>query len=302
MDRVAEQHASERAEKRTPSSGGRVRATQRRTEERLLEGALRAVATRGLAKLAMSDVSEFAGVSRGTAYRYFPNTEVLLSELGRREAEKFEQQVWAVLEEVPSGEERLRVVLDYLGKLARDHPLIQRLPETDPAFVLTALRERFPDIRDVLQRLLITVLEESSLVRRGVVTAEQLAGWTARMMISMFLFPEANPEATARSMRTAYQILAQVEEEAPPAPRGRRKRAAGKVSGSSKPRKKALAGPRKKALAGPRKKALAGPRKKALAGPRKKALAGPRKKALAGPRKKALAERGSSKPRKNRPR
>ncbi len=217
---------------------GAARPVRRRTEERLLEGAVRAMASRGLAKLGMSDVSEFAGVSRGTAYRYFPNTEVLLRELGRREAERFERQVWEVLEEVPTGEERLRIVLEYLGRFARDHPLIQRLPETDPAFVLTSLRERFPDIREAFQRLLVPVLEETSLVRQGVVTAEQLAGWTARMIISLFLFPEANPEETARSMRSAYQILAQVEGGAPPAPGGDRKRAASKVSNSKKPRKK----------------------------------------------------------------
>ncbi|MBW2230786.1 MAG: TetR/AcrR family transcriptional regulator, partial [Deltaproteobacteria bacterium] len=114
---------------------------RQRTRERLLQGALRAVASRGLAKLSMSDVSEFAGVSRGTVYRYFSNTEELLRELSRREAERFEQQVWEALERIPiTSPERLRVVLDAIERLARDHPLIQRLPETDPGFVLTAVR------------------------------------------------------------------------------------------------------------------------------------------------------------------
>ncbi|MBW2386656.1 MAG: helix-turn-helix transcriptional regulator, partial [Deltaproteobacteria bacterium] len=60
---------------------GEQAAVRQRTRERLLQGALRAVASRGLAKLSMSDVSEFAGLSRGTAYRYFSNTEELLREL-----------------------------------------------------------------------------------------------------------------------------------------------------------------------------------------------------------------------------
>ena len=192
--------------------GGRPRgeqaAARRRTKERLLEGALRAVASRGLAKLSMSDVSEFAGVSRGTAYRYFSNTEELLSELGRREAERFEQQVWEALERVPTtSAERLGLVLDAIEKLGRDHPLIQRLPETDPAFVLTAIRERFPDLRQTFQRLLAPLLEESELVRTGGTSAEQLASWMARVMISMFLFPEPDPRETAESMRTLYKTL-----------------------------------------------------------------------------------------------
>ncbi len=215
---------------------GAQAAARRRTEERLLEGALRAVARRGLAKLSMGDVSECAGVSRGTAYRYFPNTEVLLRELGRREAERFERQVWEAVEAVPPGEERLRVVLDYVGKLARDHPLIQRLPETDPAFVLTSLRERFPDIREAFQRFLVPLLEETNLVRQGVVTAEQLASWMARMMISMFLFPEPHPEETAEAMTTVYRILARAPEEAAPSPAGGRRRAGGKGSRRKQPR------------------------------------------------------------------
>jgi len=199
-------------------SDRRARSMRRRTEERLLEGAMRAVAARGLAKLGMSDVGEFAGVSRGTVYRYFPNTEALLTELGRREAANFERQVWKALEKVPSGEERLRVTLGYLGKLAQEHPLIQRLPETDPGFVLSSIRERFPEIRETFERLLVPVLEDNSLVRQGVVSPEQLAGWTARMMISLFLFPETDPEEAARSLASAFRILAQSPAEAEAAP------------------------------------------------------------------------------------
>ncbi len=156
----------------------------------------------------MSDVSEFAGVSRGTAYRYFANTEELLSELGRREAERFEQQVWAALEKVPTtSAERLHVVLDAIEHLANDHPLIQRLPETDPGFVLISVRERFPDIRDTFQRLLVPLLQESDLVTRGGASAEQIASWMARMMVSMFLIPEPDLHETAESMRTIYKTL-----------------------------------------------------------------------------------------------
>jgi AcrR family transcriptional regulator len=195
-----------------PKRSGRPRgehvAARQRTKERLLEGAVRAVASRGLTKLSMSDVSEFAGVSRGTAYRYFSNTEELLSELGRREAERFEQQVWQTLETMPTtSAERLRVVLDFLEKLARDHPLIQRLPETDPGFVLTSIRERFPDLRETFRRLLMPLFEESDLVRKGDMSAEQFASWMARLMISMFLFPEPDPHEATESMRTFYETL-----------------------------------------------------------------------------------------------
>ena len=52
-----------------------------RTRERILDGAMAAIARHGLAKLGMSDVSVSAGVSRGTLYRYFPSREELLRDL-----------------------------------------------------------------------------------------------------------------------------------------------------------------------------------------------------------------------------
>jgi AcrR family transcriptional regulator len=177
------------------------------TEERILDGALRAAARHGLAKVGMQDVSEHAGVSRGTTYRYFENREALLRRLGTREAERFERQVWQALESVPAGEERLRIALDFATRLAREHPLLQRLPETDPGLVLSSLRERFPEIRAALKRLLAPLLAETSLVREGVVTLDQLVGWTTRVLVSMFLFPDPRPEELAASMKAVFRLL-----------------------------------------------------------------------------------------------
>jgi len=194
--------------KRPGRPRGRREEARRRTRERLLEGALRAVARHGLAKLGMRDVSAQAGVSKGTAYRYFSGTEEVLRALARREAERFERQVWEALEQAPPGEERLRVALDYVGRLAREHPLVQRLPETDPGLLLSGLRERFPDIRSAFQRLLGPLLEETDLVRSGAVGADRLAGWAARMMISLFLFPDEDTERTTEDLQTVYRIMA----------------------------------------------------------------------------------------------
>src|SRR5262245_35161324 len=55
------------------------------TRERILDGAARALARHGLAKLGMQDVSQQAAVSRGTLYRYFPNRDDLLTTLARHE-------------------------------------------------------------------------------------------------------------------------------------------------------------------------------------------------------------------------
>jgi AcrR family transcriptional regulator len=155
----------------------------------------------------MSDVSASAGLSKGTAYRYFPDIEAVLRALGKREAERFERQVWEALERAPLREERLGIALDFAARLAREHPLIQRLPETDPGLVLTSLRERFPELQVAFRRLFGPLLEETDLVRGGLLSAEQLATWTVRMMISLFLFPEPELDRTMAAMRTVYRAM-----------------------------------------------------------------------------------------------
>ena len=190
------------------TAGGPREEARRRTQERLLDGALVAVARHGLGKLSMRDVSAYARVSRATAYRYFPDTDSLLRALGRREASRFERQVWEALEKAPAGRPRLRVVLDFVDRLGREHPLIQRLPETDPGTVLTALRERFPELRDTLARLLGPILADTDLVRSGTVSVERLAGWATRMLISFFLFPEPRSEPMSGDLAAVYELLA----------------------------------------------------------------------------------------------
>jgi AcrR family transcriptional regulator len=182
-------------------------ALRGRTEQRILDGALRAVARHGIGRFAMDDVSECAGVSRGTAYRYFPSRATLLSELGRREAERFERRVWEALEAAPR-EERLAVALDWVVRLAREHPLLGRLPETDPGLVLTSLRERFPEIRAAFHRLLGPLLAESSLVRGGLASVDDLVNWMARVMVSTFLFPDPSPDAMAESLHAVWRRIA----------------------------------------------------------------------------------------------
>ncbi len=207
---------------RGPAASGRGRAAgsreavRARTRERLLDGALEALARHGLGKASMSDVSACARVSRGTAYRYFPDLDALLTEVVRREADRFERQVWDAMASAPEGEQRLEVALDFAARMAREHPVLQRLPETDPAFVLATLRERFPGIRESFGRLFSALLADTELVRQGLLGADQLVDWLTRLMVSTFLFPDERPEDTAAGLRAVYRLLASPARGTPP--------------------------------------------------------------------------------------
>jgi AcrR family transcriptional regulator len=177
------------------------------TRERILDGAVRAIARFGLAKLGMGDVGAGAGVSRATVYRHFPTREALLDALSQREAERFFAGVLEALEAAPAGEPRLRVALEAATRQVREHPALQRLLGSDPGTVLEALRVRFPEIRAALAGPLLPLLGEARVLREGV-TADQLADWTTRILISFYLFEDPEPDATVRSLAAMYRLLA----------------------------------------------------------------------------------------------
>ncbi|MBY0278495.1 TetR/AcrR family transcriptional regulator [Candidatus Binatia bacterium] len=178
-----------------------------RTRARILEGAAIAVARHGLAKLEMSDVSAISGVSRPTLYRYFPNRDALLDELASHEGQLFRERMLAAIEEAPPGAERVRVALEHATRHVSEHALLQRLLDTDPAFLLRGLREQFDSLKGELGALLLPLLHESELVRGRIATADQLLDWMVRLMISAFLLPGRDPEAMTQGLTAVYRIL-----------------------------------------------------------------------------------------------
>lgn len=190
-----------------------------RTRERILDGAMAAIARHGLSKLGMSDVSLSAGVSRGTLYRYFPSRDDLLRSLAAYESERFQRQVNAVLREPAAGAPRLEVALQLVTRYVREHPAIQRVIETEPAFVLAYLRSEFPSLRAVVGSFVAPLLAQTAPVRQGLATTEQLTDWMTRVMISAVLFPDPDPDRMARGLTAVYRLLAGA-----PAPRARARR------------------------------------------------------------------------------
>lgn len=145
-----------------------------RTRDRILDGARLAIARHGLAKLGMSDVSASAGVSRGTLYRYFPTRGQLLESLAEAEIRHFQERIAEALRSAPPGAQRFKLVLRQVTRIAREHPVIQRVIETEPAHVLAYLRAEFPALRAVTGALLAPLFADTAPVREAVVNADEL--------------------------------------------------------------------------------------------------------------------------------
>lgn len=189
--------------------------------DQILHGAAQAIARHGIGKLGMGDVSSSAAVSRGTLYRYFSSREELLADLADREGRRFQERMMQALAEAPDGAEKVHLALQYAARFAVEHPVLRRIVDTDPAFVLTAIRDRFTAIRDMVHGPLAPLLAQTDPVRRGAADTDQLVDWMTRIMISFFLFPDPDPERMAHDLTAVFSALAG---EAAPTPAARARR------------------------------------------------------------------------------
>jgi AcrR family transcriptional regulator len=177
------------------------------THERILDGAMRAISEHGLAGLAMRDVGTCAHVARGTVYRYFPTREALLQALTEREGRRFLEQWRGALVAAPAGPERMRLTFAYPARFIHDNPTLRKLIETDPEYVLRALRENFPAITATIAELFGPILADIPVFQRGAISADQVADWTARVLVSALLFPAQDPAAFSGSLEAIFRAL-----------------------------------------------------------------------------------------------
>ena len=187
-----------------PFARGTIREA---TRERILEGAKKAVSSHGLSNLEMTDVSVSAGVSRGTLYRYFSNRDELLHSLTIREAHNFWTRCVEALEDCERDEERLKLLMLHATRYVKEHAALQRLLETDPAFVLSSLKQSFTTVRDELGRLIVPALENSGPVKAGVVSVDQLVDWLTRILVTAYLFPSEDNAAMENAMESMHGML-----------------------------------------------------------------------------------------------
>jgi AcrR family transcriptional regulator len=159
------------------------------TSDRILDGALRALARHGLRKLSMSDIGEEAGVSRGTLYRYFRSKDEVLEAIGEHVSASFEAALDEAVRDVDDPTERLRAALHVVVHYNDTHPEGILVLEADPAFAIAFLRRRFSHFVDVLRDALAPVFAQSPAVRNGAVTERELAEILQRLAMSAFLLP-----------------------------------------------------------------------------------------------------------------
>jgi AcrR family transcriptional regulator len=142
-----------------PELQPRVPGRNKRSEEtirQILAAAEQVILESGVDKLAIQDVCEVAGVSRGTFYRYFSSHEELLDAFSKHKRARFHLALHAATAAHLRPDERFNAVIAYLDDYLR-HNRSRRLLAVAPEFALGFFKrifhdsvERFQDVLDIV--------------------------------------------------------------------------------------------------------------------------------------------------------
>jgi AcrR family transcriptional regulator len=169
------------------------------TEDRILRATLRLVGRRGVKRLGMQEVSEAAGVSRATLYRYFPSKDHLMDAVAIFDERTFAEGLAAALVAVESPSDRIRIFVAFAFDYIRTHPA-RTLFETEPEFVLGYLLAHLPKLQGAFVAQLGGTVDAAPAVVSGRLSREQLVDVVVRLFASSFIIPEPDDRALVQSV------------------------------------------------------------------------------------------------------
>lgn len=169
------------------------------TEDRILGAALRLVGRRGVKRLGMQEVSEAAGVSRATLYRYFPSKDRLMDAVAIFDERTFSEGLAASLAVVEEPADRIRTFVAFAFDYIRTHPA-RALFETEPAFVLGYLLAHLPKLQRAFLDQLGDAVDAAPAVASGSLSREQLVDVVVRLFASSFIIPEPDDRALVQAV------------------------------------------------------------------------------------------------------
>lgn len=156
------------------------------TQRRIHDAAIRLFSERGVAPVAISELAEAAGVSRGTVYSHVEDIGTLFGDVAAQLATELNERMLASFEEVVDPPARLALGIRWYVKMAHDDPawsrFVTRFAYTAPA--LSALWSG-PVVRDVFDGV---ALQRYTLRESDVLHAMTFAG--SSVLGAMYLVRE----------------------------------------------------------------------------------------------------------------
>jgi AcrR family transcriptional regulator len=175
--------------------------------ERIVEGALRALARHGSRKLSVSDICRESGVSRGTFYRYFEDKDAVLVALGAHLHQAFDDNLKQAIDLVPDLASRVRVVAEVITQIGVDRPEALQIIEVEPRFALEFLRASHPAFLESLRQALRPALRQVEAVQARRMTEMELTELLYRIVLSHYFVP-TDHKKLVRQVTRLWESLA----------------------------------------------------------------------------------------------
>lgn len=176
----------------------------------ILDAALALYLEFGLRRTTMDDVASRAGVGRMTLYRQYPEKNALFQAVVLRECARSAQRVEKTLRKTEDPAQRFIEAFAQVVHGARHHPLIQRLMETEPQWLLPSLSVKADIIIAQGRPLVATYLRQEQA--RGLsinMDVDFLAELLLRLLQSLVLTPGGliAPQSLTELRQVAQQHL-----------------------------------------------------------------------------------------------
>jgi AcrR family transcriptional regulator len=164
---------------------------------RILDAAAGLYLERGRSETTLSAIAQRAGVSRPSVYKHLGDADDVAHALIDRELARFFEAVGAVLVAQATLRDRLVEGLAFTVEYARDHALLRRMLELEPALVVTAFTLRGQEVLRRAVTLLAPELERAAEAGEVVGIAPDVAAeWVARVAVSLVLTPSVTRDLT----------------------------------------------------------------------------------------------------------
>jgi AcrR family transcriptional regulator len=162
------------------------------THDRILDAALTVMTRHGLARLALEDVAREAHVSRQTVYRYVGSRDGLITETILREERAFLDRMRAAAAGAVDLRSALEASIASALTSAREHPLLDRLLDSEPEVLLPFLTDGTGPVlsaaRTAVVELFVRYVPDRSDQERAIA-----ADAATRLIVSYAISPSAAP-------------------------------------------------------------------------------------------------------------
>lgn len=166
---------------------------------RILAATIEVASQHGIAHLSVGDVARRARLSRQTVYKHFQSKEALLQHAIVQEAATVLGHAVHAMAEGGSGREALAVGLSVALRGAAEHPLLQRLVQTEPQALLPLVTHSDGPVmahtRAVLQMVLARHFQQADALR-----LELAVDVATRLLVSLSVSPSRAPAADLASL------------------------------------------------------------------------------------------------------